>query len=96
MGLLRADGGRRRRHGPVGIIQTAPSTTGIACNTPPGQAYLTGRIFWAGPMTNRIAIILALLIITAVAIDIWIYGQVHMVFLGKRLFELLDWIAFWR
>ncbi|GLO70197.1 hypothetical protein MACH17_17140 [Phaeobacter inhibens] len=47
-------------------------------------------------MTNKVALILALLIISAVVIDIWIYGPDHMVFLGKRLFELLDWIAFWR
>ncbi|MEP1767636.1 MAG: hypothetical protein ABJJ53_13480 [Sulfitobacter sp.] len=47
-------------------------------------------------MTNRIAIILALLIIGAIAIDYFYYGTEHLIFLGKKLAELIEWIAFWR
>jgi len=47
-------------------------------------------------MTTKTAIGLGLLIIASLAIDIALFGTVHLVFLGKRLFELIDWIAFWR
>ena len=47
-------------------------------------------------MTNKVALTLALLILTAIAVDLWLFGTEHMVFLGKRLFELIDWVAFWR
>ncbi|AUQ66416.1 hypothetical protein PhaeoP78_01549 [Phaeobacter inhibens] len=67
------------------------------CKTPPGQAYLAGRLFFEPRiMTNKVALILALLILTAIAVDLWLFGTEHMVFLGKRLFELIDWVAFWR
>ena len=47
-------------------------------------------------MTNSIAIVLALLIIGAIAADVMLYGTEHLIFLGKRFAELLEWIAFWR
>ena len=47
-------------------------------------------------MTTRIALVLALLLIIIGVIDVVLYGSEHMVFLGKRLLELLEWIAFWR
>lgn len=47
-------------------------------------------------MTNRIALILGLLLLTAIAIDLFIYGSEHLIFLGKKLFELTEWMAFWR
>lgn len=47
-------------------------------------------------MTNRIAIVLGLLLIVAVILDGLIYGNEHLVFLGKKLFELIEWLAFWR
>lgn len=47
-------------------------------------------------MTTRISIVLGLIIIAAIIADIALYGTGHMVFLGKRLFELIDWVAFWR
>lgn len=47
-------------------------------------------------MTNRIAIILGGLIIIALIIDAIIFGSDHLVFLGKRLAELIEWLAFWR
>ena len=47
-------------------------------------------------MTNQIALVLAILILAAVGIDMLIFGTEHMIFLGKKVFALLDWIAFWR
>ena len=47
-------------------------------------------------MTNRIAIVLALLLIGAVVVDVSQYGSDHIVFLGKKLFALIEWMAFWR
>ncbi|KIC49072.1 hypothetical protein [Tateyamaria sp. ANG-S1] len=47
-------------------------------------------------MTNSIALVLALLIIGAITADVMLYGTEHLIFLGKRFAELLEWIAFWR
>ncbi|WP_299549196.1 hypothetical protein [uncultured Tateyamaria sp.] len=47
-------------------------------------------------MTNRIAFLLALLIVGAIAVDVFLYGMQHLIFLGKKFAELLEWIAFWR
>ncbi|MBW4708577.1 hypothetical protein KX928_12360 [Roseobacter sp. YSTF-M11] len=47
-------------------------------------------------MTNGIALVLGLIIVALVAVDIMIYGTEHVVFLGKKLFELIEWLAFWR
>lgn len=47
-------------------------------------------------MTNTIAFFLALLIIGAVAADVMVYGSDHIVFLGKKLAKLIEWLAFWR
>lgn len=47
-------------------------------------------------MTNTIALILGLLILGGIAVDVLIYGNEHMLFLGRKFFDLLDWVAFWR
>ncbi len=47
-------------------------------------------------MTNPIALVLGLLLLAAVGLDILLYGSEHVVFLGKKLFELTEWMAFWR
>lgn len=47
-------------------------------------------------MTNRIAIALGLLIIGAIVLDVLAFGTEHLVFLGKKLAELIEWVAFWR
>ncbi|MCB1363006.1 MAG: hypothetical protein KDK02_02735 [Rhodobacteraceae bacterium] len=46
-------------------------------------------------MTNRLAAILGLIILCAVALDLLFFGTRHLVFLGKKLFELTEWMAFW-
>jgi len=47
-------------------------------------------------MTNRIAFVLALLIIATIAVDLFYFGDQHMVFLAKKMFDLIEWLAFWR
>jgi hypothetical protein len=47
-------------------------------------------------MTNRLALVLGLLILGVLLADILIFGADHLVFLGKKLFDLIDWLAFWR
>ncbi|MEW9918595.1 hypothetical protein AB2B41_03200 [Marimonas sp. MJW-29] len=47
-------------------------------------------------MTNRIAIILGLLIVGAIVVDAMFFGTEHLIFLAKKMLELMEWIAFWR
>jgi len=47
-------------------------------------------------MTNKIAIGLALVVAAIFAIDAYAFEGTLPVFLGKKLFEFLDWLAFWR
>ncbi|WP_168798006.1 hypothetical protein [Pacificoceanicola onchidii] len=47
-------------------------------------------------MTNRLAVILGLIIVGAVAADYAVYGNEHLLFLARKFFDLLQWVAFWR
>ncbi|MEO0379115.1 MAG: hypothetical protein AAF252_02530 [Pseudomonadota bacterium] len=47
-------------------------------------------------MTNRGSVILALLIAAAIGTDVMIFGSEHLVFLGKKFADLLEYMAFWR
>ncbi len=47
-------------------------------------------------MTNRIALVLGLLILGALAADIYMFGSLHLIFLGKKMYQFIEWIAFWR
>ena len=47
-------------------------------------------------MTNTIAAVLAVLLICAVAIDVYFVGDAHLIFLAKELMALIEWLAFWR
>lgn len=47
-------------------------------------------------MTNRIAFVLGLIIIGAIVLDYVYYGVEHIVFLAKKMNELIEWLAFWR
>ncbi|MBO9413260.1 MULTISPECIES: hypothetical protein [unclassified Ruegeria] len=47
-------------------------------------------------MTNQLAIWLGLVILGILIADVAIYGTEHLLFLGKKLYDFLDWIAFWR
>ncbi|WP_172839507.1 hypothetical protein [Sulfitobacter alexandrii] len=47
-------------------------------------------------MTNRIALVLGLVIVAAIAVDVFYFGTEHLIYLGKKLFDLIEWMAFWR
>ena len=47
-------------------------------------------------MTNRIAIVLGLIITGAIVVDYVFYGTEHAIFLAKKMTELIEWLAFWR
>ncbi|WP_186766657.1 hypothetical protein [Puniceibacterium confluentis] len=47
-------------------------------------------------MTNSIALTLAVLLCALIIGDYIVYGAEHLLFLGKKFFGLLDWMAFWR
>lgn len=47
-------------------------------------------------MTNRIAVVLGILLIGLITADIVLFDAEHLVFLGKKLFSLIEWMAFWR
>ncbi|MDW3183954.1 MULTISPECIES: hypothetical protein [unclassified Roseobacter] len=47
-------------------------------------------------MTNRIAIVLGTLLLLLLVVDVLLFGTEHLVFLGKKLFELIEWLSFWR
>jgi hypothetical protein len=47
-------------------------------------------------MTNTISIWLAILIIGFFAVDYFFLGWDTPVFLGRKLGDLIEWMAFWR
>jgi len=47
-------------------------------------------------MTNRLAIILGLIIVAAIAFDAIRFDGANLLFLGKKFAELIEWLAFWR
>lgn len=47
-------------------------------------------------MTNSIALVLGGLVVGLIAIDLVLFGTEHMVYLGKKMFDLIEWLAFWR
>ncbi|CUH81701.1 hypothetical protein TRM7557_03565 [Tritonibacter multivorans] len=47
-------------------------------------------------MTNRIAIGIGLFLCLALTLDVLLFGDQHIVFLGKKFIDLLHWVAFWR
>jgi hypothetical protein len=47
-------------------------------------------------MTDRIALGLALAVLAAVGIDVALAGTDHLLYLGTKFVDLVDYIAFWR
>ncbi len=47
-------------------------------------------------MTDRIALVLGIIVATAVILDLAVYGTGHVLFLSKKLYGLIEWLAFWR
>lgn len=49
-----------------------------------------------GPMTNGVAIGLALIIASGLALDYYVYDLEGSLFLARKTLALIDWLAFWR
>jgi hypothetical protein len=47
-------------------------------------------------MTDRIALWLGLLIIAALVLDGALVGTAHLLFLGTKFIDFVDYLAFWR
>lgn len=47
-------------------------------------------------MTNSVALVLGVLVVGGIALDVYLFGLDHAVFLGKKLADLIHWMAFWR
>ncbi|MDU9003649.1 hypothetical protein [Sedimentitalea todarodis] len=47
-------------------------------------------------MSNTLALVLGLMLVGSIAVDVVLYGGEHLVFLGKKLYEFIEWLAFWR
>ncbi|MEM1352165.1 MAG: hypothetical protein AAGF27_07460 [Pseudomonadota bacterium] len=47
-------------------------------------------------MTNRIAFYLGASLIALVILVFFIFGSDPLVFLVKKLMDLIEWLAFWR
>ncbi|WP_300029505.1 hypothetical protein [uncultured Roseobacter sp.] len=47
-------------------------------------------------MTNRIAILLGVIIVALALLDLFVLSGAGLLFLGRRLSDLIEWLAFWR
>jgi hypothetical protein len=47
-------------------------------------------------MSNSIALGLGVILVVTISVDTYFYGSDHLLFLGKKLANLIDWMAFWR
>ncbi|MFU8865320.1 MAG: hypothetical protein ACNA7O_15525 [Rhodobacterales bacterium] len=47
-------------------------------------------------MTNQIAIGLGLLLIAGIGLDAALYDGTNLLFLLRKLDDLVEWLAFWR
>ncbi len=47
-------------------------------------------------MTNTMAIVLGLVLVGAVVGDMVVFDGANLLFLGKKLADLIEWMAFWR
>ncbi|MEM1073187.1 MAG: hypothetical protein AAF665_13115 [Pseudomonadota bacterium] len=47
-------------------------------------------------MTNRIAVVLGAVLTGLIVLDVLVFDATVLIFLGKRFFELIEWMAFWR
>lgn len=47
-------------------------------------------------MTNKLAVILGLIILASLALDTTLNDGNGVLFLAKKFAKLLEWVAFWR
>ena len=46
-------------------------------------------------MTNRLAIVLGALLLIGIALNFYLGWELH-IFLGRKLLDLIEYLAFWR
>ena len=66
-----------------------------ACAARAGLPY-RGQRNPQGPMTDRIALFLAILIVAALAYDAVAHDWANTLFLARKGDALIEWLAFWR
>lgn len=47
-------------------------------------------------MTNKLAVILALLVVGVFCADLFYFGWDLHIFLGRKLADFIEYVAFWR
>ena len=47
-------------------------------------------------MTNSLALVLGGILLALIGLDWVMFGFDNLLFLGRKFFMLLDWLAFWR
>ena len=47
-------------------------------------------------MTNSLALILGTALVGLIALDVLAYDGASLLFLAKKLADLIEWLAFWR
>jgi len=47
-------------------------------------------------MTDRIAIVLGIVLVLAILADVFWLGGDTLLFLSRKMLELIEWMAFWR
>jgi hypothetical protein len=47
-------------------------------------------------MTNQIAIALGVMILAAICLDMFAFGESNLLYLARKFAELIEWVAFWR
>ncbi|MEL6889121.1 MAG: hypothetical protein AAFO86_10480 [Pseudomonadota bacterium] len=47
-------------------------------------------------MTNTLSLVLGTLLVGAIAVDALANDGASLLFLGKKLADLIEWLAFWR
>jgi hypothetical protein len=75
------------QHTPRAGIRIAPKWISL---------WLHNRCVGVFRMTNRIALWLGVVLIGLIAADLMLVGNKHLVFLGKKMVDLIEWMAFWR
>lgn len=47
-------------------------------------------------MNNTVAIVLGLVLLGLIGFDLWANEGEYLIFWGRQLWRLIDWLAFWR
>jgi hypothetical protein len=54
------------------------------------------RIEQTAIMSNQLAIVLGLIIVSGLAVDAYSFDWTNTLYLARKLMDLIEWMAFWR